>query len=223
VAVGVVVLLVLGGVALTRGGQRPPARFALAASPTPTAAGEALAGTWVVDAGSEAGYRVRERFAGQSADSEAVARTDAVTGQMLLARTGSAYQLQEATFSADISKLKSTDANAIHNGAVRDNFVGRIYLETAVFPMATFVARPTAVSSGTLPADLELSGSFTVHGVTHDLATSLKVTRNGGRLEVLGAFPLHYPDYKIDVPSVPFTSAQPDATVEVHLFLKRSE
>jgi len=140
---------------------------------------------------------------------------------MVLAASATGLDLRSAQFSADISKLKSEDANATHGSAVRDVFVGRIYLETAVYPMATFVARPLAVASGTSAGTLPVPGTFTVHGVTHDITIPLQVTRNGDRLEVLADFPLHYPDYKIDVPQVPFTSANPDATVEVHLFLKR--
>jgi polyisoprenoid-binding protein YceI len=129
--------------------------------------------------------------------------------------------LQAATVSADLSKLKSQDANATHGSAVRDVFVGRIYLETAVFPMATFVAKPASLPSSNSPANLAVAGTFTAHGVTHDVVIQLQVTRNGDRLEVVGSFPLHYQDYKVDVPQVPFTSANPDATVEVHLFLRR--
>jgi polyisoprenoid-binding protein YceI len=222
---GAAILTVAGGVyALSRPHPSPPPpRFALNPSPGPSAdaGGADLAGRWIVDAGS-AGYRVKERFVGQPADTEAVARTATTSGEMVLAASADGLQLQAATFSADISKLKSEDANGTHGSAVRDVFVGRIYLETAVYPMATFVARPGKLASTSSPATLAVPGSFTAHGVTHDLTATLQVSRKGERIEVVGSFPLHYSDYGIDVPQVPFTTANPDATIEVHLFLRRA-
>ncbi|MFN2466283.1 MAG: YceI family protein [Candidatus Dormibacteria bacterium] len=223
VAVAVAVVALGGGAYLLTRPHAGPPPVALSAGPGPSSgsAGAQLAGTWLVDAGSEVGYRVRERFVGQPADTEAVARTSTISGRLALAGDGDGTRLQSASFSADIGKLNSQDPNATHGLAVRDVFVGRIYLETAVYPMATFVARPLPVTSSATTSSLMVGGAFTVHGVTHDVAIPLQVSRNDERLEVVGAFPLHYPDYKIDVPQVPFTSANPDATIEVHLFLKR--
>ncbi|MDQ6748453.1 MAG: YceI family protein [Candidatus Dormibacteraeota bacterium] len=226
IATGVVALViaaVAGGAYFLTSPHQSAGRFALSPSPRPpTTSGDAgLQGTWVVDAGSQAGYRVSERFVGQAADSEAVARTATISGQMVLGGSGTELRLQSATFSADISKLKSEDANATHGSAIRDIFVARTYLETAVYPMATFVAGPQALASAGSPASLSIAGTFATHGVTHDLTIPLQVTRSAERLEVVGSFPLHYSDYKVDVPQVPFTSASPDATIEVHLFLKR--
>ena len=223
VAVLAAVALGIGAAFLALSGQHTaPAPLALGASPSsPAAATSGLAGTWTVDQGSVAGYRVKERFVGQSSDAEAVARTSAVTGRMTLAASGGGLQVQAASFSADLRQLKSEDANATHGNAVRDSFVGRIYLESAVFPMATYQARFGALPAVAAPADLSLPGTFTVHGVTHDVTIPIKVTRNGDRLEVVASFPLHYGDYKIDVPAVPFTTAAADAIIEVQLFLKR--
>src|SRR5207253_7315864 len=39
-----------------------------------------LVGNWTVSSSSQAGYRVKEQFAGQSSSHEAVARTSAVSG-----------------------------------------------------------------------------------------------------------------------------------------------
>lgn len=224
IVAGVLAVLAIaaGGVAYLTQPHQAAQRFTLSASPAPAAASpSALAGTWVVDSGSQAGYRVKERFVDQAADTEAVARTSTVTGQMLVAGSPDALRLQSATFSADISKLASGDANATRGSAVRDRFVARIYLESSLYPMATFVTKSTAVTPAATPADISVPGTFTVHGVSHDVTIPLKVTQNGDRLEVVGSFLLHYQDYKIEVPSVPFTTAAPDATIEVHLFLKR--
>ena len=46
------------------------------AAPSTTTTDGAVAGTWTVTTGSEAGYRVRERLANLAAETDAVGRTD---------------------------------------------------------------------------------------------------------------------------------------------------
>ena len=182
-------------------------RFTLSPSPSAvTASPSALAGTWVVDTGSLAGYRVRERFFNQRADTEAVARTSAMSGQVVLASGVTGLELRNATYGPR---------------AVRDKVVALNYLNTAIYPQAAFVAAPLSLTVTGAPASLTVPGSFTVHGVTHQLSIPLQVSQDGDRLEVVGTFQVHYQDYRVDVPAVPFTTVAPDATVEVHLFLRR--
>ena len=217
-----VLAVAAGGISYLAQPHHAASRFTLSPTPSPvTASPSALAGTWVVDTGSLAGYRVRERFFNQRADTEAVARTSTISGQMVLASSVTGLELRNASFAADISKLQSTDANATYGPRVRDKFVARIYLETAVYPQAVFVAAPLALTVAGAPASLTVPGSFTVHGVTHELSIPLQVSQAGDRLEVVGTFQVHYQDYRVDVPAVPFTTVAPDATVEVHLFLRR--
>src|SRR6188508_2184135 len=47
-----------------------------------------VAGTWTVAAGSQAGYRVTEQLASLPAASEAIGRTDQVTGQIVVTSDG---------------------------------------------------------------------------------------------------------------------------------------
>jgi polyisoprenoid-binding protein YceI len=218
-----VLAVAAGGISYLAQPHHAASRFTLSPSPSAvTASPSALAGTWVVDTGSLAGYRVRERFFNQRADTEAVARTSAMSGQVVLASGVTGLELRNATFAADISKLQSTDANATYGPrAVRDKFVALNYLNTAIYPQAAFVAAPLSLTVTGAPASLTVPGSFTVHGVTHQLSIPLQVSQDGDRLEVVGTFQVHYQDYRVDVPAVPFTTVAPDATVEVHLFLRR--
>jgi len=66
-----------------------------------------LAGTWTVADGSVAGYRVREKLAQLPAPSDAVGRTGAVTGQVTIADRGGAHSASNATFTVDVTQLKS--------------------------------------------------------------------------------------------------------------------
>src|SRR5687768_12891412 len=70
-------------------------------------AGE-LAGTWAV-AGGEAGYRVREKLASLPAQSDAVGRTSAITGQVTISEEGGAYRANNANFTVDVAQLKSNE------------------------------------------------------------------------------------------------------------------
>ena len=66
-------LLALGSAAaLLLSSHRAPPRLALS-TPAAGASQSNLVGTWKVDAGSQAGYRVKERFINQPTTTEAVA------------------------------------------------------------------------------------------------------------------------------------------------------
>src|SRR5205823_3710851 len=77
-------------------------------SPSPTSSATASttaggAGTWQVASGSLVGYRVTEKFAGQSSTHEAVARTGEVTGQITISQSGSTYRLTGARTTAQLA------------------------------------------------------------------------------------------------------------------------
>ena len=67
-----------------------------APSADPTAVDGDVAGTWNVAAGSVAGYRVREQLASLSAESDAVGRTDQVTGSITVESDGTTTTLTAA-------------------------------------------------------------------------------------------------------------------------------
>jgi polyisoprenoid-binding protein YceI len=83
------------------------------------------------------------------------------------------------------------------------------HLETKKFPTATFKgaslrgAKPIALS-GT-PAQVEVEGDFTLHGVTRRLRATVEVTlRDPTTLEFKTTFPVTLADYKIDRPKFLF-------------------
>src|SRR5260370_3705026 len=73
-----------------------PSSLALSASPTdsPTASGGTsdLSGMWVGTSGSQARYRVKELFAGQTAKHDAVAQTSSVRGTITGSGDARRYQ-----------------------------------------------------------------------------------------------------------------------------------
>src|SRR5207249_248505 len=77
------------------------------ASPTTTAAGASasgLAGTWTATSDSQVGYRVKEVLFGQS--TEAVGRTNSVTGQLAVDGSG----VKTAAFTVDLTTVASDNS-----------------------------------------------------------------------------------------------------------------
>jgi polyisoprenoid-binding protein YceI len=223
----VVVTLAVAGVGgyglLTFFGHKAPPPLALS-SPSASAGAGSLAGRWKIAAGSEAGYRVREKFINQPAPTEAVARTSAVTGSLVIAPQGDQFVVQAVNLSAQVAKLQSVDTYATYQVYQRDGFVSRLYLETAQYPTATFKAdriTPPQVSASAGPANMVGHGRLTLHGVTRDVDVPLTVQLNGDRIELVGSIGLEMPDYGIEVPKIGFTQSEPHAIIEFHLFLAR--
>jgi len=209
---------------LTFFGHKAPPPLALSSQSAAASAGS-VAGRWKIAAGSEAGYRVREKFINQPAPTHAVARTLAVTGGLVIASQGDQFVVEAVNFSADVAKLQSVDTYATYQAFQRDGFVSRLYLETAQFPTATFKAdriTPPQVSASARPATMMGHGRLTLHGVSRDVDVPLTVQLNGDRIELVGSIGLEMPDYGIEVPKIGFTQSEPHAIIEFHLFLAPS-
>ena len=137
VVVAIVVAIGVGGFILYDQVLRGDSAAALglpAASSDPIASGVpaasfdgTVAGTWNVASGSVAGYRVREQLAGLSAESDAVGRTDAVTGSMTIETSGSTSTLTAANLSVDTTSITSDKSQ-------RDNRLRNEGLQTDTYP-----------------------------------------------------------------------------------------
>ena len=113
-------------------------------------------------AGNEARYRVKEQLAGVNLPGEAVGATSAITGVVVLTRTGAVVP-GTSSFVVDITGLKSDSAR-------RDGFIQRSTLQTAQFPKVELAIKELRGLTYPLPASgelkFELVGDLTVHGVT---------------------------------------------------------
>src|SRR4249919_2407643 len=90
-----------------------------------------VAGTWTVASGSQAGYRVTEQLANLPAQSDAVGRTDKVTGTITLTSSGSSTTLTAADLTVDTTSISSDKSQ-------RDNRLRSEGLQTDTYPTATF-------------------------------------------------------------------------------------
>ena len=178
----------------------PGASAALAAS-AGTSAGAVgdVAGTWNVAAGSVAGYRVREQLANLPAESNAVGRTDQVTGSITVETSGTTTTLTAASLSVDMTSLAS-------DKTMRDSRLRREGLETDAYPTATFsltspVEVPAAALAGT-ESDITLTGDLTIHGVTKSVQIPAKAQLVNGTIQVAGSLTFPLSDYAIVAPNI---------------------
>ncbi len=193
------------------------------ASSTPSAStAGTLAGSWTVTTGSIAGYRVKELFVGESSKHEAVARTSSVSGSLTVAGDASGYQVSTITITAVLTGLHSVDTVAGRDVSQRDGYVsGQMNLQQ--FPNATFTASSVSVTGGTSgPVDVSLPGKLTIHGVTKDVTATAKAQLSGGKVEVAGSLSILMTDYGVTPPSVPFTTVDPQVTIEFDVFLTKT-
>jgi polyisoprenoid-binding protein YceI len=209
VLVAIVVAIGVGGFVLYDQVLRGDSAAALglpAASTDPAASGVPAAsfdgtvgGTWNAAAGSVAGYRVREQLATLSAESDAVGRTDAVTGSITIDTSGSASTLTAGSLTVDTTAISSDKPQ-------RDDRLRREGLQTDTYPTATFtltkpVEIPAAALSGTA-SDVTLTGELTIHGVKKSVDIPAKAQLVNGTIQVAGSVSFPLSDYGMTAPNI---------------------
>ena len=231
-AVVIAVIALAGGGAYVyffSGLRSSPSALGLSASPsvqassTPSALTTgSLAGSWTATTGSIAGYRVKELFVGETSKHEAVARTSSVSGSLTVAGDSSGYQVSAITITAVLTGLHSVDTVAGRDVSQRDGYVSR-QMNLQQFPNAAFTASSVAVAGSTSgPVDVTLPGKLTIHGVTKDVTATAKAQVSGSKVEVAGSVSIVMTDYGIAPPSVPFTTVDPQVTIEFDVFLTKT-
>ena len=172
-----------------------------------------VAGTWNVAADSVAGYRVREQLASLSAESDAIGRTDQVTGSITVESSGTTTTLAAASLTVDTTSLTSDESR-------RDNRLRSEGLETDRFPTATFtlnqpVEVPAAALTGTA-SDVTLTGDLTLHGVTKSVEIPAQAQLVDGTIKVAGSITFPLADYGIVAPNIGgfIVSIADDGTLE---------
>jgi len=117
------------------------------------------------------------------------------------------------------------DAGSIKtNVALRDeHLAGPNWLDAKQFPEAKFVITKITGASKLKPNDLtevQVSGKFTLHGVTKDVTAPAKVRYTPGAkagLRIQSSFTVHLEDYKVEIPKIVALKVSPDIVVNVDL------
>jgi polyisoprenoid-binding protein YceI len=152
----------------------------------------------VAPEGNEARYRVREQLAGVDLPNDAVGRTTAVTGVLVLDKTG-AIVASQSEFTIDLSTLASDQAR-------RDNYVRRNTLLTAEYPRAVFV--PTAVSGLTFPlpaageAKFQVVGNLTLRAVTRPVTWDVTARFDNGTVTGVAQTKFTFAEFEMTKPRV---------------------
>ena len=149
--------------------------------------------------GSIAGYRVREQLANLPAESDAVGRTDKVTGSITVGTSGGTTTLTDGALTVDTTSISS-------DKPMRDNRLRNEGLQTDSFPTATFkltapVEVPAAALSGTA-SDVTLTGDLTLHGVTKSVSIPAKAQLVNGTISVAGSLAFPLSDYSMTAPNI---------------------
>jgi polyisoprenoid-binding protein YceI len=170
-----------------------------------------LDGTWQVDVGSTAGFRVDEVLLGQH--TTAVGRTQDVTGTFTL--HGST--VSDGSFTVDMRTVRSD--HGLHDRAFRD------ILGTQQLPTATFVMT-TPIELGRIPAEgriakVTAAGNLTLKGSTNAVEVPLQVRRSRGTVEVLGSLTIPYKKFGIANPSNAAATLGDQGTIEFLLRFKK--
>lgn len=122
-------------------------------------------------------------------------RTGAVTGTIV------ADPAKPAASSVAITIDMSTLDTGV---ALRNKEMKDLYLHTGKFPAASFksvsVSGPASIAVAA-PADVNVTGDFTLHGVTKRMTFPVRVVlQQDGRLHATTNFKVHMPDFGISVP-----------------------
>jgi len=97
------------------------------------------------------------------------------------------------------------DMGSLDTGnSLRNKEMKELYLQTPKFPTAAFksvsVAGPASIAAGT-PADINVTGDFTLHGVTKRMTIPVHVALLAdGRIHATTNFKVKMPDFGISVP-----------------------
>lgn len=187
-------------------------------SATPASAASAIRYE-IAASGTEASFRVREQLARLNAPSDAVGKTSAVKGSIVLTPDGKIVA-DQSKLTVDLSSLQS-------DSGMRDNFIKRSTLETARFPSAVFV--PTEVRG--LPSPLptsgqqsfQLLGNLTIRDVTRPVTWDVTSQVEGDDLTGRATTTLTFQDFGLAKPSVAAVlSVNDEIRLEVAFHMTRS-
>ncbi|MEX1168954.1 MAG: YceI family protein [Chloroflexota bacterium] len=158
-----------------------------------------VAGVWTVAGDTQAGYRVRERLASLSAESDAVGRTSDVTGSITLESDGTTTTLASGTLTVDTTTITSDEDR-------RDSRLRSEGLETDIFPTASFtITQPVEIPASAIEGaatDVTLVGDLELHGVTKSVSIPAQARLVDGTIQVAGSITFLLSDFEIEAPNV---------------------
>jgi YceI-like protein len=228
------VLLGILGVANYAAGQRKAAAFSLKPTTAATTAAPSVAPRslqaacpippsqrggelWVAGAGTQAGFRAHEVFLDIRLPHEAVARTDAVAGQMLMRRVDTSHvAIQNGCFAVELNTLTSVDTLPGMDAHDRDQFYPDV-LETRAYPFAVLALdHATIPMFGSQPQRLTLSGELTIKGTPRPVNITVDAQTVAGGVQAVGSIAIDARDFTVHLPG----EGDSPVAVDPHLTLE---
>lgn len=193
-----------------------PERAALGdcAAPTNAAAVDTVDGVWRVQADDPesvfVGYRIDERFGGETISKEAAGRTGDIEGD--LAIDGST--VTDASIVAQLDSLTS-------NRTARDTALRTKGLETETFPEAKFtlaeaIELPDVAEVG-VPTEANATGTLELHGTERDVIIPIDACWTGPTIRLSGSAPIILADYGIPQIETPIVDIDDRGELEFEL------
>jgi polyisoprenoid-binding protein YceI len=169
--------------------------------------------------GNQASYQVQEQLAGHNFPSQAVGRTSAVTGVIVLDASGKPVPAQ--------SKLEVDLRTLTSDQSMRDNYIQHDPLQTSEYPTATFVPKqPTGMpwplpTSGT--AKFDLAGDMTVHGTTRAMTWAVAATFAPDKVTGTATAPFTFSEFGMTPPRTMIAlSVQDGGTLQLQFSATRA-
>jgi polyisoprenoid-binding protein YceI len=140
-------------------------------------------------------------------------RTHKVTGAI----AADAANPSAATVEVTIDMASLDTGNGLRNREMRE-----LYLDTKEHPTAKFksvsVAAPDPIVPNQ-PADIKVTGDFTLHGVTKRMTIPVRVVLiPDGRVHATSTFTVHMPDFGISVPKNILVTVDDNVPVRLDLW-----
>ena len=187
-------------------------------SPTAQTAGATGDLRWVlVPADSTALFRAREQLAGRDLPSDAVGKTNAVTGAVVLAADGKVIS-PLSKFVIDLQSLQ-TDSGS------RDRYIKSNTLQTDQFPKAELVITGLQGLPSPLPTSGQVTfkvlGDLTIHGVTKPTTWDAAATVSGQDVTGTATTAVTFADFDMKRPKVAIVlSVEDNIRLELDFHMK---
>jgi hypothetical protein len=184
--------------------------------------GKDVAGLWVIQPASLAGYRAHEKFAGFPSPHEAVARTDRVSGWLLVAGDASNAQIVTGCVAVQLDSFRSVDHLPGFNTADRDE-ITRDLLNVSAHPYGVFEPYPASLNPDIALGStvrMPVSGALELNGTSLPATFPLELRLASGQVAAAGRTTVNARAYGIEVPqAADFVVVDPQITLEISLVL----
>jgi len=176
--------------------------------------------------GSVAGYRAREQFAELTSPHEAVARTEKVSGWLLIGGSGGTLEIETGCVAVDVRALRSVDELPGFNTSDRDS-IARDFLSAHSHPYVIFQPYPASLPLSATSRAIQhvtLAGDIDVSGTTRPEQFALDVRLTGKQVAAAGKTTVQVEDFGVEVPQEAggFVRVDPHITLEVSLILLKT-